>query len=93
MACSPVKSLNTSSDTSLDDLLGVTEPDVPTLLLADDRSGKEVDFDVTDMMAVFNKKNDKVHMCIGVTSVMLQLSINVFDKGPVQPYSAHYSSH
>lgn len=41
----------------------------------------ELDFDETDVVALFKKKNFKAHMCVGITSNILRPIVGVSDTG------------
>lgn len=78
MTLSPLTSHHIMGNTSLDDFLGITEPQVATVLRSDVKSAKELEFDAADVMALFEKKNYKVHMCDQITLNILLRSFSVF---------------
>lgn len=68
MMYSSLTSHPTTGDTGLDDCLGITEPEVANVLPFDVKHAEEVDFERTNVIALFKKGNDQVRMCVGIMS-------------------------
>lgn len=81
MASPSLMSHCTTSDTSLDECVGVTEPEVAKVLSADVKNTEELAFNVADIIALFKKRNYEVYLCVGITSNILRLSVSIFDTG------------
>lgn len=60
------------------------EPAVTTMLLAGVKNEEKLDSDVTDVVALFKKKNQMVHMCVGIVSNTLRQAVSVFNTSPVE---------
>lgn len=57
------------------------KPDIANVFPADGKNARELDFDETNFIALFQKKNYKVKMCVGITSKLLRPSVRVIDTG------------
>lgn len=75
----PLTSHLTTGDTSLDDLLGILKPEVATVSPVNVRTVEELDFDTTNVVALFKKNNHKVYLCVEILSNILWSSVRVFD--------------
>lgn len=62
MPSSPLSNHPTHRDAALDDLLDLPLPTAAPVLPTQVRNGEELDFDKTDVAALFNKKYYKVHI-------------------------------
>lgn len=81
MACSPVTSHLTESYAASSDIIDVPKPAVTTVLPSDGKNAKELDFNDTDVIALFKEKNYKVHLCVLFTSSILRSTVSIFRTG------------
>lgn len=81
MAFSPMNSHPTQRDTASIVRLEVPELAYLTLLPAESKNTEELDFDKTEVVSFFKKKNCKVLMCFAVMSNLSGLTISVLDTG------------
>lgn len=82
MAFSHINSHTRNWDTISDDCVNVPEPAVATVLPSDVKNTEELDFDKTDVIALFKKKNSKVHIFVTITSSIPRPPTRVFHTGP-----------
>lgn len=66
---------------SWDDSLAITEPNVATVLLADVENAEELDFNVTGVIALFQNKNYRATIWVGITSIISRKSVIVLSTG------------
>lgn len=69
MASSPVNNLLKKCGAILDERQDVLELAIVTVLPTDVKNVEKLDFDENDVIEVFKKKNNKDHMCVGITSI------------------------
>lgn len=81
MASSFVSRHPTQCNATWYDVLDLPEPAAATDLPAVVKHAGELEFDDTDVTALFKKKSYKVYMCIGITPNTSRPAIKVFDTG------------
>lgn len=91
-SCSSLTIHHTKGNTSLDDLLGIPKSAFPIFLPTDVKDAEELDFDTTNIIALFKNKNYNVHMCFWIMSNILCPSVSVFNTRVRPNVSAYHPS-
>lgn len=81
MSSPPVSGYSMPHDVSLDDYLDVAKPAASTVLPVLVENLKELDFEETNVVALFNKENCKGHMSTQIRCTIPILTLSVFDTG------------
>lgn len=83
IAPSPATSHSITGDTLSNNRQDTSGNAVATVLPADIENAEALNFDETDIIALFKKPNNKAGLCVTIMSKILRPAITVFDTGAV----------